>query len=279
MDLFTCPICEKKLIKESKQYYCTNNHCFDRAKSGYVNLLKIQLKNSKLPGDNKAMVDARHQFLYKKYYQVLLDALIKAVKKHTNTPHSVILDIGCGEGYYTNGIQRYMEYNGYHATIAGIDISKQALEKAAKQNKQISFAVASAFHIPVQKQACNMILNLFAPYCETECLRILREKGIMILVIPAENHLWELKEIVYPTPYKNEIKQLELENFTLLENNCINEVITLSCKEDILNLFTMTPYYYKTAKVDYERLERLDILKTTISFSLLVYQNKSQLQQ
>lgn len=274
MDLFTCPICQKKLIQESNQYYCSNNHCFDRSKSGYVNLLKLQSKHSKMPGDNKVMVDARHHFLHKNYYACLLQTLIQSVKKYITKPNGIILDVGCGEGYYTNGVQRAMVNDKTSPTVAGIDISKLALEKAAKQNKQVQFAVASAFHIPVENKACDMILNLFAPYCESECLRILSQQGILILVIPDVDHLWELKEIVYPAPYKNEAKQLELEHLILLEQIKIKQKITLACKEDILALFTMTPYYYKTSKTDYERLACLDTLETTIAFSLLIYKKK-----
>lgn len=274
MDLFTCPICEKKLKQQSNGYSCSNHHHFDRAKSGYVNLLKLQSKNSKIPGDNKIMVDARHHFLHKNYYNCLLDALIGCVKKYIPNPNATILDIGCGEGYYTNGIQRAMENDNANPTVAGIDISKFALDKAGKQNKKTHFAVASAFHIPMQNESCDLLLNLFAPYCESECLRILTKEGILILGIPDENHLWELKEMVYPMPYKNETKEVQREQFTLLEQVKTTQTITLTCKEDILSLFTMTPYYYKTSKTDYERLAMLDTLETTIAFTLLVYQKK-----
>ena len=268
MGLFICPICGEPLNKSDKQYTCHKNHSFDRAKSGYVNLLMDSMKNSKIPGDNKLMVNSRNKFLNSGYYSILLKNLCQTVAKYT-LDSCKILDVGCGEGYYTQGLYKYLQDK--KVSMGGIDISKLALEKAGKRSRDIDFIVASGFHIPVENNSFDIVLNLFAPYCGEEYIRILNSNGLLILVIPSENHLWELKKIVYPTPYKNEPKDYSLEGFTLLEKVSVTNIVEIASNEDILSLFSMTPYYYKTAKQDYEKLLDIESLKTTIDFEILVY--------
>lgn len=252
-------------------YRCDNNHCFDCAKSGYVNLLVDNQKNSKIPGDNKLMVDARNGFLNKGYYSPLLNALSSIVFHYASKANSTILDVGCGEGYYTAGLLNYLEAQGKSAQIFGIDISKLAIEKAAKRCQSLSLAVASAFHLPVKSGSCDILLNLFAPYCSAEFLRVLKDSGFLIMVIPSENHLWELKEAVYSSPYKNAPKEYELEGFTLINNTTVKDKIQIDNNADLQALFTMTPYYYKTSKEDFERLKQVKKLEISIEFELLVY--------
>lgn len=270
MKLFICPICGTILTKSQKQYTCEKNHTYDRAKSGYVNLLMDSMKNSKIPGDNKLMVTARNNFLNNGYYSILLNNLCKTVEKF-GKEDMIILDVGCGEGYYTEGLYTSLKDKFQNIYMGGVDISKLALEKAGKRSKEIDFVVASGFHIPVRDNSFDIVLNLFAPYCGEEYTRVLNSDGTLILVIPSENHLWELKKIVYPTPYKNDPKDYNLEGFTLLEKVHVTDIVDISSNEDVLSLFSMTPYYYKTAKQDYEKLLSITNLKTTIDFEILIY--------
>jgi 23S rRNA (guanine745-N1)-methyltransferase len=93
----------------------------------------------------------------------------------------------------------------------------------------------------------------------------------MIMAIPSELHLWELKQAVYDTPYKNEVKPYELEGFRLIGKQRIRNKIKLNSTEDIRSLFSMTPYYYRTGKIQHERLEALETLETQTDFELLTY--------
>lgn len=277
---FSCPICKLPLHIENKSYFCENRHCFDIAKSGYVNLLPANQKNSKAPGDNKLMVDTRNHFLNKGYYQPLLHALCEELSlllQNRSIHHPILADAGCGEGYYTQGIYQALMASGITPSILGIDISKEALKYAAKRMKQVNattaqLAVGSVFHLPIESNYCDILIELFAPYCGEDFHRVLKNNGVMILVIPAENHLFELKQAVYQHPYKNEVKPYELEGFTFLKKRQVDDIIHLTSNEDIMNLFQMTPYYYKTAKEDIERLAKRSELKTTISFEILIYQ-------
>ena len=269
MGILICPVCGKKLCLSGKTYTCPERHCFDISKSGYVNLLLSKHIGKNVHGDNKLMVRARRNFLEKGYYSPLCDELCAMVQR--NFHGGVILDAGCGEGYYTSAICGQLERSDIAAEIYGIDISKIAVEMAAKRKDNITYSAASVFHIPVESASCDMLVTLFAPYCGEEFQRILTPDGIMIMAIPSENHLWEMKCAIYDIPYKNQVKPYALEGFQLIENKRISYRIELESQEDIQNLFSMTPYYYRTGKEQQERLSSLDKLETAIDFELLAY--------
>lgn len=275
MSFFLCPVCGKTLIEEPTACRCENGHSIDKAKSGYINLLMPGSKHSAQPGDDKRMVNARADFLSGGYYAALLDALCEmALRYLPQGKHPVILDAGCGEGYYTAGLYQFLTGQGISPRMAGVDISKLAVNKAAKRNKEISFAVASVFHLPVRNCSCDMFLNLFAPFCQSEILRVLGPQGRLILVIPGKNHLWELKQVVYDEPYQNEVKDFAVEGLNLLENRELCFRLSLANPQDIDSLFQMTPYYYKTSREGYQRLLACRSLDTTVQFHLLAYQKK-----
>lgn len=271
MNIFNCPVCGKELIKAEHSYKCSSGHSFDIAKSGYVNLLLSKHIGKAVHGDNKLMVQARRDFLEKGYYSGLKDGLCEMVVRHLDG--DCILDAGCGEGYYTGAIFDKLESANIDSNITGIDISKIAVEFASKRYKNISFAAASVFHMPIADSSCDMLVTLFSPYCGEEFQRVLRKGGIMIMAIPSEEHLWEMKEKIYDIPYKNQVKPYELDGFGFIEKKHIRYVIDLDSPEDIRALFSMTPYYYRTGKLQQERLYALDKLSTTVDFELLVYRN------
>ncbi|MEG2813890.1 MAG: methyltransferase domain-containing protein [Oscillospiraceae bacterium] len=279
MQNFFCPICKTSFTKNVNSLICEHNHCFDIHKSGYVNLLLSNKMNSKTPGDNKIMVETRNHFLSKDYYlplkNALCDAVLKLALKINNRPIT-LLDAGCGEGYYTNAVYNALTNKNFkdnQINLFGVDISKVALNFAGKrlQNTSCKLAVASVFDIPLPNNSCDILFTLFAPYCGEEFLRVLKKDSYMLMVIPDKKHLFELKKIVYENPYENEVKSEELSGFQFIESKKISEKICLSSNEDIMNLFMMTPYYYKTSKIDTQKLLKYNKLETTIEFSILVY--------
>ncbi len=271
--LFVCPVCQNPLEINGKNYRCENNHSFDAAKSGYINLLTSDRMNTKNPGDNKQMVNARSGFLDKGYYAHLRDCLSEAVVEVAKNG-DVLLDAGCGEGYYTCGIYEKALENNINIRAAGIDISKFAADKSAKRNKKIEFAVGSVFHIPFADKSCDILLNVFAPFCLDEYMRVIKKGGYMIMAIPDKMHLWELKQAVYENPYENVPKDETIEGFEFVKKLSAKKNILLESNEDIVNLFAMTPYFYNTRPEDREKLSNLNTLETQTEFEVLIYRKK-----
>lgn len=268
---YICPKCGEPLHRENGSFKCASNHVYDTARSGYVNLLLVQQMNAKLPGDNKLMVNARKNFLGKGYYDILINAFSDCVKRYSKDGGTV-LDAGCGEGIYTVSAAKKVP----EMFFMGTDISKTAADAAAKRAKaegvsNVLFSVSSVFHLPVKSGSCDMLTTLFAPWCGEEFLRVLKPEGTLIMVIPGERHLWQLKSAIYDDPYLNEPKETAPNGFSLLEKIPIKSKIMLDNNADIQNLFSMTPYYYKTSEEGHRRAEALERLETEIEFEILIY--------
>ena len=269
-----CPVCQTPITTTEDGGVCRKGHRFDRARSGYMHLLPANRKHAKNPGDDKLMVDARRKFLDKGYYRPLADTVSRLASEWlANLPHQTpcVLDAGCGEGYYTTLLYDALCQRGMEPDILGVDISKLALDKAAKRQKAIFYVVASVFHLPAPDACCDLLCSLFSPYCSEEYQRVIRPGGAMLLVIPGENHLWELKQAIYERPYKNQVKPFALEGFTLLDHMQVHDIIYLAEHNDIENLYKMTPYYYKTSEQDQARLLGRGELTTQIEFEVLLY--------
>ncbi len=274
MSLFICPICGERLERGEKSYACPSGHSYDISAEGYVHLLPANKKHSKLPGDDKNMVRARSRFLSGGYYEPLRSALIELVLE-LSSEKPAILDSGCGEGYYAEGIYDTLMSTGKAPLIAGIDISKEAVKLASKRVKNAEFAVASAYFLPLRIERVDFVLNCFSPLCCSEFRRVLKMGGYFIYVVPAPRHLWEMKSAVYDTPYENERLIAEYEGFELVKSVSVEERISISDRRTIADLFTMTPYFWKTPQEGAARLLSLDKLETEISFDIYVYRKIS----
>jgi len=249
---------------------CPCRHTFDRAREGYVYLLPVGRKHSKAPGDDKGMASARRAFLDKGWYQPLRDALCALAVEYTEDAPSV-LDAGCGEGYYTAGVRDVLLDAGKNPHMTGIDISKFSIRMAAKKYPGIDFAVASAYHLPVPDTCVDLLLNVFSPLALDEFRRVLKPGGYYLYVVPAANHLWELKTVLYDRPYSNEEKETPYDGFTYEKIVPVTYTVHLPSQEDIHALFQMTPYYWKTGKEGAARLGRLTELDCRIDFRIHVF--------
>lgn len=270
MGLFLCPICGQPLKQEQQSYRCPKRHCYDRSAAGYVHLLPVGQKHSKMPGDDKGMALARKEFLSGGYYSHLLNALAEISRENTG-PEPILLDSGCGEGYYTAGIFRELTAAGKKPKMAGIDLSKYSLRWAAKREPQIHFAVASAYHLPIADKTIDLLLNCFSPLATEEFYRVLRPGGKFIYVVPAPQHLWELKAVLYPKPYLNQEERITYDGFRYQEVRRVERTVHLPDQDTIWNLFQMTPYYWKTPLEGKRRLEQLSQLDVQTMFDVHVF--------
>ena len=271
--LFRCPLCGAPLTREEHAYRCPARHSFDVSREGYTHLLPANRKHSAAPGDDKVMSAARRDFLSKGYYRPLLDELCRLAVTMTGGAPAV-LDAGCGEGYYTAGIHEALLNAGKAPRTAGIDISKFILRAAAKRTRDVEFAVASSYHLPIADGSIDLLVNCFSPLALEEFRRVLRPGGAFLYVVPAADHLWEMKEVLYDAPYRNEEKLTPYEGFRYETVAAVDDTITLTCPADIQNLFRMTPYSWKTPKEGVARLEVLDTLTTRIAFRIHVFRRE-----
>ena len=271
MSLFRCPVCGGPLVREERAYRCEKGHSYDLAKEGYTYLLPPNQKHSSAPGDDKGMAAARREFLSKGYYAPLLNTICSQILACSGDA-PVLLDTGCGEGYYTAGIYQALCAAGKTPRTAGIDISKEMVRRAAKRAKQAELAVASAYRLPVADETIDLLLDCFSPLAIDEFRRVLKHGGHFLYVVPAEEHLWEMKQVLYDRPYRNETKETPYEGFRYVTIRHEKSSITLSCQEDIQALFGMTPYCWKTPRAGKERLAALDTLTTTAAFDIHIFE-------
>ena len=274
MSLFRCPVCGEPLLREDRAYRCERGHSYDISREGYTYLLPPNQKHSAAPGDDKGMAAARREFLSKGYYQPLLDTLCREILARSGDAPA-ILDTGCGEGYYTAGVYRALLEAGKAPRMAGIDISKFILRYAARREKGVEFAVASSYRLPVADGSVDILLNCFSPLALEEFRRVLRPGGTFLYVVPAADHLWELKAVLYERPYPNEEKETPYEGFSYEAIVPVDGRISLESQADIHALFQMTPYYWKTPKEGAERLASLDTLDCRIAFRVHIFRKNT----
>ena len=272
MSLFTCPICAAPLTREDRIYRCPNRHSYDVAREGYVHLLPANKKHSANPGDDKEMAAARTRFLDGGWYAPLRDELCRLCLTHTgHTP--AMVDAGCGEGYYTAGIFDALVAAGRTPRLAGVDLSKTALKKAARRTPGGEFAIASVYHLPVGDGCADLLLDCFAPLALEEYRRVLKPGGVFLYVVPAAKHLLEMKQVLYENPYENAEENIAYEGFDYLDVVPVETSFHLE-HEALMALFRMTPYTWKTPREGVERLGGLEGLDVTAAFRIHVFRKK-----
>lgn len=271
MSIYRCPLCKSDLFEEGRTLKCEHGHSFDISAEGYVHLLPANKMNSKIPGDSKEMAASRSAFLDGGYYEPLKTALEETVLELSKSEETAVLDCGCGEGYYTAGVAKELKNRFKKAKIAGFDISRPSVRRAAKRTKEVEFAVASVFDIPVRDESFDILLNVFSPLSIGEFSRVLKNGGYYIYVVPAARHLWQLKAAIYDTPYENREEDIPYEGFEHVGTKRLRYEALIEKSEDIFSLFQMTPYYWKTSAKGAEKLKKLDSLLTEVAFDIHIY--------
>lgn len=265
--MLLCPVCSSALERIGNSYRCQSSHSFDISKEGYVNLL-LSSKSGDKTGDNKDMAKNRRKVLNAGYYELLADGLVEKIKSCCTNGN--LLDICCGEGYYSAFVaERLPQMNVY-----GFDLSKEMIRLAAKRKSNAQFFVANMKKIPFADESFDVVLHLFAPFNSSEFARVLKKDGILISVVSGERHLFGLKEILYDNPYINDEAPPDAPDFVLSEKIKLNGRINIESAEDISALLKMTPYYYHTPSSGLGRIEKYSSLETETDFVLFVYRKK-----
>ena len=259
-----CPLCGAVLNKEEKSYRCENRHSFDIARQGYVNLLPVQQKHSLNPGDTKEQVASRREFLSAGFYAPIADALCHNAKELGCA--GPILDVGCGEGYYSSQVAAAL-----NTELVGLDISKEAVRFAAGKYKNAQWLCGTAARLPVADGSAGLVMSLFALTVPAEFHRVLRKDGLFFQVLAAEDHLLGLKSIIYPELLHKEKDTVPEEpGFDLVKSVPIRFPFTVEGQQ-VRNLLSMTPHVYRISKEGAARLAETQILTDTASCVLNIY--------
>ena len=259
-----CPICGKPLQRYEREYRCEDRHSFDIARQGYVNLLTVQQKRSLHPGDTREQVLSRRAFLEEGFYAPIAQTLRDTARELG--VQGPILDIGCGEGYYSSALASALD-----AELTGLDISKEAVRCAAAKYKNALWICATAAHLPLADRSAGIVTSLFALTMPEEFRRVLKEDGLYFQVLAAQDHLLGLKNIIYPElKLKEKDSVPELPGFALVRSVPIRFSFTVRGQQ-VQNLLSMTPHVYRISKEGAARLAATEELTDTASCLLNVY--------
>lgn len=249
-----CPVCGQPLHLEDRSWQCERRHSFDVARQGYVNLLTVDRKHAKHPGDTKEMVAARKAFLDAGYYRPIADLLQTLLVPLEPT---CILDAGCGEGYYLTQLQQALP----QTEFAGIDISKDAVRFAAVRNKNALWLTGTAAALPFPDGSFDGVMSMFALTVEKEFARVLKPGGWYLQVIAGPEHLMRLKSVIYPEILrKDKVLHADLDGFRLAQSETLEFDFTLTDHGQVQNLLSMTPHFWRISKEGADRLAQTETL-------------------
>lgn len=247
LDCLLCPHCGEGLRLLEKSLQCPNRHSFDRAKQGYVNLLP---QNKPSENYSKERFLQRRYILERGYYLHILKALQEKIKA---LQIQSFLDVGCGEGYYT----RHLDC----ARKIGCDLSKEAIKEAAKVDKQSAYFVADLAKLPLREGAVQAVLDIFSPANYSIFERVAKG-GYLLKVIPAENHLIELRQLLDKPPAQGEqgAKELFMERYPKTTVERVRKTFAIS-QSDLLAFAQMTPLFFHVdvGSLSLDRVESLTV--------------------
>ena len=255
---FACPICQENLTLVETSLKCSNRHSFDLAKFGYVNLAP-QIKQS--TNYDKENFQNRQQILEAGFYQTILETISDLL---TNSKtNQTILDIGCGEGFYSRKLQEGHSDKIFYS----FDISKDSVQIAAKSepNWAVNWFVGDLARLPIKDASMDILLDIFSPANYGEFRRVLSQNGILIKVVPTENHLKEIRQMVQDhltkKDYSNQdIKEHFQEHFTI-QSSQIASLTKPITPEQRQALLSMTPLLFNIdqTKIDWSKLTEITI--------------------
>jgi 23S rRNA (guanine745-N1)-methyltransferase len=267
MNVLMCPVCQGQLQFEEQRWCCQNQHSYDQAKQGYVNLHMVQHKHSKHPGDTAEAVAARQRFLRAGFYQKLQQQVVACVGK---LAVDSALDIGCGEGYYSQAMATVIPQ------LVAVDIAKAAIQTAAKQDvqRQVTWVVGTGAVLPILDQSVQLCSSLFSPLPKAEMLRVLAQHGYLLLVTPAARHLYALREALFEQVKAHQPEKFVAQmapEFELIEQSLVCDQLHLN-QQQLKDLIAMTPYAWKAKAEQRSALEAQPYFDVEAQFWVYLFQ-------
>jgi len=176
--MLLCPVrdCHLPLVREERCVVCPQGHSFDVARSGYINLLQPQDRKSKQPGDTAAALQGRRRLHDSGMTEPLLRAMALMVAP---TPDDVVLDAGCGDGFYLGTLAKEIGFQAH-----GLDISIPAVDAAAKRYPSRQWIVANADRfVPYADKSFSLVMSITARMNSAEFRRVLGPAGALVVGI------------------------------------------------------------------------------------------------
>ncbi len=288
LDILVCPICSGALKYDSGSLKCPLNHTFDISKSGYVNLLPPGKGRNSHTGDERDMVKARADFLSHGYYDALDTHSAEIIRKHHDDSELTLIDLGAGEGRHTLNVANELITNGGKVRAVGFDASKYAVECGMKKacaaglaeknpydakQSPLLFIPANIFSLPLDNSCADVCISMFAPIPWDEAYRIMKKnsQSMLLVLSSGRNHLIELRKLIYDNVSISDSRPTGNEHFELIDTSELCYTIHIDNGDDIRNLFTMTPFYYKTTEEGKNRLYSHSQLDVTVDVNYSVY--------
>ena len=254
--IYLCPKCLSESYIENISLVCGDNHRYDFSKKGYIHLIN----NYKPTKYSEELFMARNEVFSNGFYTNVLKSIQNLVGKYAK---DVVLDIGCGEGYYIKELKTVFPEKYFY----GLDNSKDAIELAVKEDKLNPYMVANLANLPFRDGSVSCILNILTPANYEEFFRVLGDNGYLIKIIPNANYLREIRELIGGKEYTNSdtVKLIE-DNCTVVDRITVNNTFKLT-KEQAQNFLKMTPLTFSKviAADDINKLKEI-----TIDLELLV---------
>jgi 23S rRNA (guanine745-N1)-methyltransferase len=275
-DLFCCPACGEAFQQIGRVLRCGAGHSFDLAAEGYVNLLLAQHRRSTDPGYSREMIAGRREFFAAGHYDQLADDIADLVALYLlRTARQVVLDAGCGEGFYLRRIRADLAAHPpeRRPVLAGLDISKHGIRLAAKGDPAGLYAVASTYRMPVLTRQVDVLLTHFSPVAPDVFRRVVRPGGVVLVGGPGDGHLYSLKEQLYRTPLAH-VASAPLardQGFELISTHGIRYGIDLAGPAQISSLLLMTPYFWSASPEAQARLGAMEELHTEVDVLVHAY--------
>lgn len=273
--MLACPVCGLPLYRQEASFTCDNEHVFDVAREGYVNLLLAQHRHSKDPGYNKEMIAARRDFFDRGHYEHLADDLAAIISGYLPDAPAAVLDAGCGDGYYLRRLRRHLAGTGQvdSVMLCGLDISKHGIRVAARRDPDGLYAVAGTFRMPVLSGRIDVLLTHFSPVSAADFRRVVRPCGTVLVGGPGEDHLYRFKELLYNTPERFEPSGslTEADGFEPVTTHRIRYKLQLRGAGQVANLLAMTPFYWSADAATQTRLAAVEELDTEVDVLIHAY--------
>ena len=260
--LLRCPICHGPLDLTGGSLVCGKRHCFDIARQGHVNFVP----NQKDSFYTKELFESRAAVFEAGVFRPVIDALSEAVDAYVPGERPVLLDAGCGEGYYAKAVCSERDM-----LRIGFDLSKEAVRLAARGQKEASFFAADLKNIPMADGSCDVLLDVFTPANYAEFARVLKPGGVVMKLAPRSGYLRQLREAAAAHLRRREydggdVERYVHEHMDVLHQRAITYTMDVS-PELVAHLARMTPML---AGVDVGALDLSGVKSITIDETLYV---------